>query len=951
MPNAVQFVGANLPKLSSVNRTSMAASAEDERTAEGAAHAPGQFASAQTSSDKARCLHCGERCASTAVVEEGRNFCCLGCQTVFALLTESGLGQFYELASTPGARVGLTTAQRQWAFLDDPAVQEKLLDFADEKRAKVTLHLPAIHCVACVWLLENLFRLREGVGESRVNFGRREVSISFERARVKLSEIAALLASLGYEPALTFGELDQGEGRKAPLWRQRQWLQVGVAGFGFGNVMLLALPGYLGLDSLSGPWFKLLAGWLGLALALPVLVYSAADYWRAAWVSLRQRRLTLDVPIALGLAAIYGQSVFEVATGRGEGYCDSLAGLIFFLLCGRLFQRKTFDRLAFDRDYKGFFPLAVTRLGSSRRKEALTSTSERVSLLTSAATRAEEESVSISQLALGDRLLIRHGELVPADSRLISGEARVDYSFVTGESEPVTKSVGEHLFAGGRQMGGAIEVETLKPVSESYLTSLWNNEAFRKHRDDDLDSQTNRYSRRFTLVVVGVAFAAAAFWLFADASVALKAFASVLIVACPCALALAAPLTLGTAQRWLAGRNVFLRNAQVIERMSTVNTLVLDKTGTLTSPGAGTVTWCGAALTEAEEDWLSSMTRHSAHPLAARIGKALGRTDAAESAESFVETSGKGMEGRVGGREIWMGSAAWLEARGVRSAAFTPLHLKDEQALQPSTLKRPEGRAPVVEGSAVHVAIDGHYRGGFVLEGALRPEVDALIQRLRGTYQLVLLSGDNARDAERFRTLLGKTARVEFNQSPHDKLNVIRELQTAGRRVMMVGDGLNDAGALQQAEVGVAVVEKVGTFSPASDVILDAAQLPRLAEVLAFSRRAARVVRAGFVVSGLYNIVGVSIAAAGLLSPLVCAVLMPLSSVTVVLFAIGTTRWMARKRLGVRQSSAAFECNGGDGRDEKRQRTGAVQDADALTSPRIVGDDSIRLPVATEAIP
>ena len=334
---------------------------DDEKADERTADAAGRIASARAGGKPARCFHCGERCPSTAVVEGGRDFCCLGCQTVFALLTESGLGQFYELDSRPGTRVGQTTTRRQWAFLDDATVQEKLLDFADERQAKVTLHLPAIHCVACVWLLENLFRLQAGIGESRVNFGRREVSISFDRALVKLSEIAALLASLGYEPALTFSELDNGESRKAPRWRQRQWLQVGVAGFGFGNVMLLALPGYLGLDSLSGPWFKVLAGWLSLALALPVLVYSAADYWRAAWFSLKQRVLTLDVPIALGLAAIYGQSVFEVATGRGEGYCDSLTGLIFFLLCGRLFQRKTFDRLAFDRDYKGFFPLAVLR--------------------------------------------------------------------------------------------------------------------------------------------------------------------------------------------------------------------------------------------------------------------------------------------------------------------------------------------------------------------------------------------------------------------------------------------------------------------------------------------------------------------------------------------------------------------------------------------------------------
>jgi Cu+-exporting ATPase len=783
-----------------------------------------------------------------AVVEGDRSFCCLGCQAVFTLLTEGGLGQFYELAPAPGARVEPGATQRPWDFLDDPSVEEKLLDFANERQAKVTLHVPAIHCVACVWLLENLFRLRADIGESRVNFARREVSITYDREQVKLSDLAALLASLGYEPALTLSELDPGTSRPTPRWRQRQWLQLGVAGFGFGNVMLMALPGYLGLDSVSGPWFRSLAGWLSLALALPVLVYSAADFWRAAWFSLQQRVLTLEVPIALGLAAIYGQSLFEVASGRGEGYSDSLTGLIFFLLCGRLFQRKTFDRLAFNRDYKGFFPLATLRK-----------------------TPTGEESVAISQLGVGDRLVIRHGELVPADARLVDGHALVDYSFVTGESLPVTRRAGEVLFAGGRQMSGAIEVETVKPVSESYLTSLWNNEAFRKKRGDDLDSLTNRYSRRFTVGVVGIALASAVFWMFVDANVAMKAFTSVLIVACPCALALAAPLTLGTAHRWLAGRNVFLRNAQVIERMALVNAIVLDKTGTLTT-AAGVAAFSGVELNVSEVASVAALTQHSTHPHARRIAAAL-TEDAirARAVAEFREEAGLGVAGTVNGARWLLGSRDWLESHGVRV---------------------PETESP--EGSASLLAVNGSYRGAFAMNNALRPEVGALIRRLRGRYQLVLLSGDNAREAERFRALLGEEARVEFNQSPFDKLDVIRELQSSGATVMMVGDGLNDAGALQQADVGVAVVEEVGTFSPASDVILDAAQLPRLAEILSFSGRAARVVRIGFVVSGLYNVIGVSIAAAGLLSPLVCAVLMPLSSVTVVLFAIGTTRWMAR---------------------------------------------------------
>ena len=341
--------------------------------------------------------------------------------------------------------------------------------------------------------------------------------------------------------------------------------------FGFGNIMLMSLPLYFGLDSFNGPWFKALAGWLSLAFALPVVAFSAADFWRAAWLSFRQRALTLEVPIVIGLMAIYLSSAFEVFSQRGPGYCDSLCGLIFFLLCGRLFQKKTYDRLTFDRDYKGFFPLSVVRKNSSG-----------------------EMSVAISQLETGDHLILRNGELLPADAKLVGGEACIDYSFVTGESEPVARAAGSHLFAGGRQVGGAIEVETVKPVAQSYLAKLWDNEAFRKNRDSDLHSLTNRYSRRFTKLVVGIALAAAVFWIFKDATKALKAFKSVLIVVCPCALALAAPLTHGTAQRILARLKIFLKNALVIERMAGVDTIVLDKTGTLTCADARGVQFLAA---------------------------------------------------------------------------------------------------------------------------------------------------------------------------------------------------------------------------------------------------------------------------------------------------------------------------------------------------------------------
>jgi len=805
--------------------------------------------------ERVSCFHCGELCPDHTFTQGEKTFCCQGCLIVHDLLRENGLDQFYDLSRHPGVKVRGAGRQGQWSYLDDASVRTQLLDFDDGKLSRVRLHVPGIHCVACVWLLENLFRLHPGIGKSQVNFPRREVSLAFQPERIRLSQVVELLASIGYEPQLTLGELD----RQPPhSLRRKQWLQVGIAGFAFGNIMLMSLPLYLGLDSFSGPLFRKIFGFLSLIFALPVLVYSASDYWRSALLSFRQRRMTLEVPIAAGLAALYAQSAYEILGGMGEGYLDSLAGLVFFLLCGRVFQQRTQERLAFDRDYKCFFPLSAMRL-----------------------TAEGEESVAISKLAVGDRLIVRHGELLPADCRLQSGSACIDYSFVTGESEPVAKAAGDHLYAGGQQRGGAITVETVKPVSRGYLTSLWDHEAFRKERHQSYNTLTNRFSRWFTRWVIAVALGVALYWLaHGQTGRGLKAFTAVLIVACPCALALAAPFTLGTAQRALAAIRIFLRNAQVLERLAQVNTIVFDKTGTLTMADASEVRFLradasepgaiGAALSAMEKHWVAGLARQSAHPHSARIYQWLGGGDIAP-AEEFKETAGGGIAGRIAGRVIRLGSRAWLENAGI--------HVRDTAL-------------PV--GSAVHFAVDGEYRGVFVLNNRLRPETETLLTDLGSHYELALLSGDNARERERFRQLFGNQARLQFNQSPLEKLEFIRGLQESGRVVMMVGDGLNDAGALRQSDVGVAVVEHAGAFSPASDVILEAGRVGQLAETLRLARRSVRIIRLSFSLSSLYNLIGVGIAAGGLLSPLIAAILMPLSSFTVVAFACGMTNRAAR---------------------------------------------------------
>ncbi len=805
------------------------------------------------------CFHCGTSCKWLRVDDaQGRPFCCHGCRLVCELLESSGLDRFYDLAPAPGVR--MEKEAQAYDFLDEPAVRDSLLDFFDGSIGKVTFRAPAMHCIACVWLLENLFRLHPGVGKSQVNFPRREVTITYQADNMRLSELAALLASLGYEPELNLTQL-QHRNKPTPLHR-RLTIKIGVAGFVFGNVMLMNLPAYLGLNAATEPGFALFLSTMSLLLSLPVVFYAAGDYWRAAWLSIRQRSLTIDFPIALGIAALFLHSLAEILTRTGPGYLDSLTGLVFFLLCGRWFQQRSYDALSFDRDYTAYFPLSVVRKVDER-----------------------EETIALTALEVGDRIVVRHRELVPADAELRSGHALIDYSFVTGESEPVERHEGERIYAGGRQVGGAIELETVKPVSQSYLTSMWEDAAFHKEGGPRLRNVTDRISKYFTLAVVLLAAGTWLGWAFIDLGTAVRAFSAVLIVACPCALALSAPFALGTAWRALGERRVFLRGADVVEAMARTNHIVFDKTGTLTRSQAHHVEFRGAPLSAEEAGWVASLARHSTHPHCLSIQQKLAPERWPDDVSSFYETAGSGIEGTISGHALLLGSRRWIEALGIEVPS-------DAEADMPSQ---------------VHLAIDGAHRGAFVLTSALRDELQDLARELQGgRVPLTVLSGDSDKDKTRLEAALGSAAAgLHFRQSPHDKLAFLRGLQEKGAHVMMVGDGLNDAGALQQSDVGVAITEDTSAFAPACDAILDADRFGSLPAVLHYSRRAMHVIYACFALSFLYNTIGLSFAVTGRLSPLVSAVLMPISSVTVVSVAVLGARWAARSCLGPQPGGAS----------------------------------------------
>jgi Cu+-exporting ATPase len=786
------------------------------------------------------CFHCGDLCPSADIESDGRFFCCSGCLTVYEILREQNLDTYYLLEEKPGtSRKESRAAEGRFAYLDDEILQKEFLQSMGVGRCQVVLRLPQIHCASCVWLLERFDQLEEGVLRAQVDLLRRELTVDFASEHTSLRRVVERLASIGYEPEITLAD---GVGKKRgfdPLVGR-----LAVAGFCFGNIMLFSLPSYLAVEGeLTAKWSAFFA-WLGAFLALPVVLYSAVDFWKSAWHSVRHGAVTIDVPIALGIAALFARSSYEIISGSGSGYMDSLAGLVFFLLLGRVFQRRTFAQLSFDRDYRSYFPLAATLLEGG-----------------------QERSVTLRSLGAGQRIVVRYGELVPADSSLVSERAILDYSYATGESEPIEKKRGDMLEAGGRIVGAAAELEVMRPVSQSYLTRLWNRSAFREGEAGR--ALVDVFSKYFTLGVIAVAVLAALYWWPRDAALAVHAFTSVLIVACPCALALATPFTTGTALNVLAASGLYLRSADRVEHLAQIDGVVFDKTGTLTNARGNEVHCEGLDMAPREKALLAELLRNSAHPLSREVDSALAAT-ATGVVVGYEERVGRGLRGIVDGRSFVVGSGAWLKENGIEV-----------------------GRQMATRRTVVHVAIDGAYRGRFVFIASYRQGIEDMLRNLAQRFPLFLLSGDNDRERERLASFFANE-HLHFAQSPQDKLNYIEQLESAGWKTLMVGDGLNDAGALKRSSVGLAVSQQAGAFAPACDGIIDADQLAQLPIFLRFARWSRRVVIAGMALSLLYNLVGLSFAVQGMLSPLLSALLMPVSSLSVVVLTVGATHVLAR---------------------------------------------------------
>ena len=789
--------------------------------------------------EQTTCFHCGDDCNTKIISFDDKNFCCNGCKTVYDIFSENDLTCYYDLQSSPGTIP--IEIEGKYDFLSQENIIEKLTEFNDGSTQIATLLIPHIHCSSCIWILENLNKLNSNITFSQVNFGKKTVRFTYKSETCSLKDVVLLLSSIGYEPYISLNDFKTGQENinRSLIYK------LGIAGFAFGNVMFLSFPEYFEVGEYWLEKYKHLFRWLMFVFSLPVVFYAGRDYFLSAYKGLRSKLLNIDVPIALGIAVLFIRSTVEVAFDLGSGFFDSLTGLVFFLLLGKFFQQKTYSFLSFERDYKSYFPIAVTKINSE----------------------GNETPIQVYDIKKGDRLLIRNEELIPVDGILMNGKARIDYSFVTGESESVSKHSGDKLFAGGKQTYGVIEIEALKSVEQSYLTQLWSNDVFSKNKEEGFTTLTNTISKRFTIIVLCIALISTTFWLFVEPSKAMNVFTAVLIIACPCAIALSAPFTFGNLLRIFGKLKFYIKNASVIEQLASINTIVFDKTGTITSNKNSTADYEGIALTPSEDILLKNTLRGSNHPLSRTLYSMLDEHNIIPLTH-YEEHIGKGIEATHKETHMKIGSASFVGSE-----------------------------APSVLNTTVHISTNNVYKGKFTFYNSYRKGLSKLFNRLKTQFDLVILSGDNEGEYENLKKLLPSKTKLIFNQNPDDKLDYIKYHQSEGAKVLMVGDGLNDAGALAQSNVGIAISENVNVFSPACDAILDATKFNQLHKFIKASKQAITIIKWSFALSFIYNIIGLYFAVTGQLAPVIAAILMPLSSISIVVFTTITTNIIGWKLI------------------------------------------------------
>ena len=790
------------------------------------------------------CAHCG-LAVPAAEVDSAvpRQFCCEGCRAVWAILHEHGLERYYALREG-AAPAPAPATDRLYAELDDPGFQGRACRPEPGGLLSTELYLEGVHCGACVWLVEKLPGLVPGVAEARLDLPRSQARVVWDPRTVPLSGIAQRLGSLGYTPHPCRGLAAQAARRRED---RAMLARIGLAGAVAANVMGIAFALYGGMLDGMEPEFAAFFRWASLLLTVPSLIWGGGVFFRSAWSALSARTLGMDLPISIGLLAGFLHGVVNTVRGGGEVYFDSVTALIFLLLSGRYLQRRQ-QRSAGDAAElaASLYPTSARLLEDGRVRE-----------------------VPLETLAPGVLVEVRAGDLVPADGVIVTGRSTVDLSLLSGESAPQGVRAGDRVHAGTLNVASRLEVRVERTGEETRVGRLMALVEEHARRRAPIAQLADRISGRFVAVVLTLAAITFAVWARIDPSRALDHAAALLIVTCPCALGLATPLAVSAAIGQAARAGFLVKGGDVLEKLTRPGRMWLDKTGTLTEGRVTLVRWHGD---ESVKPLVVAAEAHSSHPLARAFLRALGEPPVGACVE-IRETHGGGVEATVDGRRLVVGSPEFVIGRaGGTSGAPAPALAATVGALAG------EGLTPVL------VAVDGHVAAAAGFGDPLRADASAALDRVRALgWRPGILSGDDARIARAAGDRLGLDAPdCRGGVTPEDKLRAVLASAAEGP-VVMIGDGVNDAAALAAATVGIAVAGGAEAALTAADVFVVRPDVGRIAQLLDGARRTMWVVRRNLLFSLGYNVIGVTLAMTGVLNPLVAAILMPLSSLTVIL--------------------------------------------------------------------
>jgi P-type Cu2+ transporter len=776
-----------------------------------------------------------------AVLGAERAFCCAGCEAVARTIVAGGFERYYESREATGVR---PEALPPVAVYDDPQAQREFVAAPAEDVREATLILDRIRCAACLWLNERALRGVPGVLRADVNFTTQRAQIAWDPRATRLSAILEAIRAVGYD-AYPFdprrGEALSRRERRRALWR------LFVAGFGAMQVMMYAWPAYVdaGGGTLTAD-AEALMRWASFLITTPVVFFSCGPFFRGAWEDAKQRRISLDMPIALGIAAGFAASAWATVSGAGEVYFDSIAMLAFLLLGARtaeLFARqkagRELDRLA---RWMPSFALRLAGGGTER--------------------------IPAHMLSAGDRVLVGAGERIPADGVLEEGVSSADESLLTGESRPVAKRAGATLTGGSVNLEQPLAMRVTRAGADTQAAAIGRLVERAAASKPLLVERADRLAQHLTYVVIATAALAWAYsgnvW-FAVA---------VLVATCPCALALASPIVLTRAAAQLLARGAALTRTRALEALQRATDVVLDKTGTLTHgrPAIARVAVLGDKDEAQCRALAAALEASSNHPLA----RAFRRVGQGPTVRELRNEAGRGVEARVDGRLVRIGSQRFCEEVAGSSA--------------------PEPNAQV------YLAEEGRWLAAFFVEDALRPEAEGVVRSLAGQgLRVHLVSGDDAGLVEALARRLGIES-WKGGAAPQDKFDFVTRLQSEGRVVAMVGDGLNDAPVLARADASVAMGAGADLAQLQADVVLTGDRLGALQEVLLLAAGAMRLVRQNLGWALAYNAVALPAAAFGYIGPWEAAIGMSASSFIVVLNAL---RPLAREEPWNRASTSS----------------------------------------------